>query len=73
MKNGTLVLNRVTNRYSISFDNGECFGLHCGDSFECSPELSEWQSVRIEYNDDWYLIDSDDNKITVWENMIVRK
>lgn len=73
MKNGILVLNRVTNRYSISFDNGEHFELHCGDIFECSPELNDWIPVRIEYNDEWYLIDRDDNKIAVWENMLARK
>ena len=73
MKNGILVLNRVTDRYSINFDNGEYFELHCGDTFECSPELNDWIPVRIEYNDDWYLIDSGDNKITIFENMIVRK
>lgn len=73
MKNGILVLNRVTNRYSISFDNGEYFELHCGDTFECSPDLDDYISVRIEYNNGWYLIDGDDNKISIFENMLVKK
>lgn len=73
MKKGILKFNRVINRYSIVFDDGECFELHCGDTFECSPDLNDYISVRIEYNDDWYLIDSDDNKIAVWENMLVKK
>ena len=73
MKNGILVFNRVLNRYNISFDDGEYFELHCGDTFECSPDLNDYISVRIEYNDDWYLINSDDNKIFIFENMFVKK
>lgn len=42
MKNGILVFNRILNRYSISFDNGEYFELHCGDIFECSPDLNNY-------------------------------
>ena len=73
MKNGILVFNRVINRYNISFDNWEYFELHCGDTFECYPDLNDYISVRIEYNDDWYLIDSNDNKISIFENMLVKK
>ena len=73
MKKGILKFNRVINRYSIVFDDGEYFELHCDDKFFCSPELNDWTSVRIEYDNDWYIIDSDDNKIPIWKNMLVKK
>lgn len=73
MKNGILVLNRVTNRYSITFDDGGDYELHCGDTFMCSPDLDDYISVRIEYNNGWYLINSDNNKISIFENMLAKK
>ena len=73
MKNGILVFNRVLNRYNLSFYDGEYFELHCGDKFFYSPDLNDYITVRIEYDNDWYLIDSNDNRINVLENMIVRK
>lgn len=73
MVEGILIFNTVLNRYLISFDDGQCVELHCGDRFECLPDLNGWTYAKIEYDGEWYLIDKNDNKIEIYENMFVRK
>lgn len=71
--NGILIYNQNERRYNISFEDGSYYSLHCGDTFFCSPELNGWEAVRIELDDDWYLINSKNEKIKIWENMLVKK
>lgn len=71
--NGILIYNTNEKRYNISFENGTYYSLHCGDTFSCSPDLNGWEKVRIEFSDEWYLINSKNKKIKIWENMLVKK
>lgn len=71
--NGILTYNANEKRYNISFEDGSYYSLHCGDIFFCSPHLNGWEKVRIEFSDEWYLINSKNEKIKIWENMLVKK
>ena len=60
-KQGRLFYNSYLDRMDIDFDDGTQYGgLHCGDTLDVlvNPIKREWESVRMEYNDDqgWYLV-----------------
>ena len=56
MKQGTLVYDRVTERYDIRFDLNRYYGgLHCGECFNVMVG-GEWKPTRIEMSDEWYLV-----------------
>lgn len=50
LKVSTLSYNQEIDRYCIGTRD-----LHCGDCFEFKNG-EDWQSVRIEYSDKWYLV-----------------
>lgn len=74
MKKGILIYNHQTNKYNISFYNGNYCELNVNDIFDCSPELNGWTKVILEYDEEWYLRNIKTNeKIPIWENMFVKK
>lgn len=50
LKVSTLSYNKEIDRYCIG-----TLDLHCGQCFEVNNN-GQWESVRIEYSDHWYLI-----------------
>lgn len=58
-KTGFLFYNADTDRYDISFRNGETYGgLHCGMTFDVRIS-NQWIPTRIEYAGRWYLVGVD--------------
>lgn len=56
MKEGILIYDDDAERYDIRFDLEDYYGgLHCGECFEVFVS-GQWQPVRIEKYDDWYLV-----------------
>lgn len=55
-KEGALFYDRTSGRYDICFGPEEYYGgLHCGECFDVKVQ-GEWIPVRIEMEDDWYLV-----------------
>lgn len=68
-REGTLCYDRESGRYDIRFSLEEYYGgLHCGECFDVW-ESGMWVPVRIEMEDDWYLIGLPDVKL---DGLIVR-
>lgn len=53
---GTLFFDPESGRYDIRFGMDSFYGgLHCGECFEVKIN-NTWVPVRIEMEDDWYLV-----------------
>lgn len=58
-KEGVIVYDSKTERMDIKFDLEDCYGgLHCGECFDVKIN-DEWVPTRIEFKNNWYLIDVD--------------
>lgn len=60
----TLSYNKEIDRFCIGTRD-----LHCGDCFEVKNG-EEWEAVRIEYSDHWYLIGTKLNINDIYQNQI---
>lgn len=55
-REGALWYDKESGRYDIRFGLEEYYGgLHCGECFDVKVE-GKWIPVRIEMNEDWYLV-----------------
>lgn len=55
-REGALWYDKESGRYDIRFGLKESYGgLHCGECFDVKVE-GKWISVRIEMDEDWYLV-----------------
>lgn len=55
-REGALWYDKESGRYDIRFGLEEYYGgLHCGECFDVKVE-GKWISVRIEMDEDWYLV-----------------
>lgn len=54
----TGILIKLDGRPDIVFENGTIYGgLHCGECFSIFAPDTGWVSVRLEFADDWVLVD----------------
>lgn len=55
-REGALWYDKESGRYDIRFRLEEYYGgLHCGECFDVKVE-GKWIPVRIEMDEDWYLV-----------------
>ena len=55
-KEGALWYDKTIGRYDIRFGVNEFYGgLYCGECFDVKVE-GKWIPVRIEMDEDWYLV-----------------
>ena len=55
-REGALWYDKESGRYDIRFGLEEYYGgLHCGECFDVKVE-GKWIPVRIEMEEDWYLV-----------------
>ena len=55
-REGALWYDKERGRYDIRFGLEEYYGgLHCGECFDVKVE-GKWIPVRIEMDEDWYLV-----------------
>ena len=55
-REGALWYDKESGRYDIRFGLEEYYGgLHCGECFDVKVEV-KWIPVRIEMDEDWYLV-----------------
>ena len=55
-REGALWYDKESGRYDIRFGLEEYYGgLHCGECFDVKVE-GNWIPVRIEMDEDWYLV-----------------
>ncbi len=55
-REGALWYDKESGRYDIRFGLEEYYGgLHCGECFDVKVE-GKWIPVRIEMDEDWYLV-----------------
>ena len=55
-REGALWYDKESGRYDIRFGLEEYYGgLHCGECFDVKVE-GKWLPVRIEMDEDWYLV-----------------
>lgn len=60
---GNLFYDRESGRYDIRFGMESYYGgLHCGECFDVKVE-DRWVPVRIEIEEDWYLIGLPDTRL----------
>lgn len=54
----TGILIKLNDRPDIVFENGTFYGgLHCGECLSIFEKNIGWVPVRLEFTDDWVLID----------------
>lgn len=54
----TGILIKLNDRPDIVFEDGTLYGgLHCGECLSIFEEKMGWIPVRLEFTDDWVLID----------------
>lgn len=59
----TGILIKLNDRPDIIFENGTLYGgLHCGECFSLFEADTGWVPVRLEFIDDWVLVDSSSAK-----------
>ena len=59
----TGILIKLNDRPDIIFENGTLYGgLHCGECFSLCEADTGWVPVRLEFIDDWVLVDSSSAK-----------
>ena len=60
----TGILIKLNDRPDIIFENGTFYGgLHCGECLSVFKENVGWVPVRLEFTDDWVLVDGGRAKI----------
>jgi hypothetical protein len=67
MKNGIIDYDFESERFSLNFEDGESYELHCGNTFQINVG-TEWKSTRIEYDHSdrgWYLVGIKDDDWSV--------
>lgn len=61
----TGILIKLNDRPDIVFEDGTLYGgLHCGECLSIFEEKMGWIPVRLEFTDDWVLIDGSRAKPT---------
>ena len=75
MKKGILKFREQKNKYYIDlFDYDGVIELNVEDEIMYSPDLRRYKTAIIKYNgNEWYLLDKKNNRIKIWNNMVVKK
>lgn len=74
MKTGILKLNQIKKKcYIDCLFEERIIELNKGNELKYSPDLNKYIKARLEFDDEWYLITLDGKKISIFENMLVKK
>ena len=63
------ILIKLNDRPDIIFENGTFYGgLHCGECLSIFEKNIGWVPVRLEFTDDWVLVDGNTNLLVFFRN-----